>query len=210
MSQQTKSNTKMSFKHIWYRTMTNLLYPAVLGTLIVKSIDFVLSYQSYITPQFTIIKVAFTLALLYYFILDYWVTLIEFDDKQSSYGSKLFAIDLVIILFLYVSFYFLWGNPADPSSSDFHLGSSNANCFYITILIVVGLLICWNVDASKIFNQNEPYTTYNYYLSGFFFVTLIQIQTPFFDCPPIYFLLNLLWFFFMIFLLFGYTKKLSF
>ena len=96
--------------HILFRTTTNLLHPAVLGTIIVSLIQLGLSGDILKNGAFPILASS---GLVWYFVLDFWVTMIAFEKDPSLYGVKLFLIDILILVLLFAGFYTLWIRPND-------------------------------------------------------------------------------------------------
>lgn len=91
-----------------HRTMANLIYPAVLGTFIVNLINFLVQGHLLKHGWFPVIASAILVA---YFVLDYWITVTEFEDytdPEGAYRLSLFCVDLVLLVSLSVAICALW------------------------------------------------------------------------------------------------------
>lgn len=109
--------------------MVNLIHPAVLGTIIVSLIQAILAGTFF---QFGVFPVFASLILVWYFVLDYWVTITGFEDTPENYRLRYFILDIFILIVLFGSFYSLWS-------------IHNDLWFFISLVILVALIILWSV-----------------------------------------------------------------
>lgn len=114
--------------HIYYRTTTNLIHPAVLGTIIVNFIELI--FSGGITSN-GLLPIIASAGLIWYFVLDFWVTTIAFEHNPASYTFPLFLLDIAVLIILFASFYFLWKSPDDQA-------------FFATLALQVLAILTWN------------------------------------------------------------------
>lgn len=128
-------------KEIFYRTMTNLIHPAVLGTILVNLIDLLISRKLFASGIFPPIA---SFALVWYFIVDYWVTMTTFESAPSDYNLWLFVLDIIILVTLFASFYALWIAKSDTY-------------FFATVVFLIILFGCWN-GVIGFFNLRDKFS----------------------------------------------------
>jgi len=120
--------------------MVNLIYPAVLGTIIVNLIQAILVgtiFQSGAFPVFA------SIVLVWYFVLDYWVTMTNFENDTENYRVRYFILDIIILVVLFGSFYYLWSIHSDL-------------WFFISLTILIFLIVLWSVLLTGKFVIKDP------------------------------------------------------
>jgi len=114
---------------IYYRTMTGLIHPAVLGAIIVNLIQSVLSGAFFKLGSFPIFA---SIILVWYFIIDFWVIISNFEDTQEEYNVFYFLLDIITLIILFGAFYFLWS-------------LQNDTLFFLSIIFLLIVIIIWSV-----------------------------------------------------------------
>lgn len=92
----------------WFQIMTNLLYPAVLGTLIYTFAQHSLAEASLSDPMFV-----GGLALLVLFVMDYAHSLR--DDVRTSYDRWKFLADFIVVVGLFLAGTAVLSQPVFPT-----------------------------------------------------------------------------------------------
>lgn len=118
----------------------NLIHPAVLGTIIVNLIQAILTGTLF---QFGAFPVLASIILVWYFVLDYWVTMTNFEDDPENYRLRYFILDIFILIILFGSFYALWSMHSDL-------------WFFISLTVLVSLIILWSALLTGKFAFKDP------------------------------------------------------
>jgi hypothetical protein len=155
--------------NLFFRTTTNLLHPAVLGTIIVNLVQLIFSGELLKDVQVHgLFPLLASAILVWYFVLDFWVTTVAFEKQPGQYGLKPFLTDILILVLLSASFYCLW-----VTHSDFW--------FFITVVAQIIGIVVWNSAAGT-----NPFSLRNRYtqlLLGCALVCAIPILTSAFALP---------------------------
>lgn len=118
-----------TFRGTYFTLTTGMLHPAVLGTIIVGT----LNIGSDLLRPDRWFSVAGSVILIWYFSLDYLVTVFRYGNCQQKYGPRHFVIEVVLMIFLLWSFNVLWADSDDRYELFFLLASLQ--------LLAIGL---WN------------------------------------------------------------------
>lgn len=127
-------------RHIYYRTITNLVHPAVLGTIIVNLIASIINGTLF---RFGFFPFLASCILVWYFVIDYWVTMISFEENPSQYRLTYFLLDILTLFVLFGSFYSLWTIHNDV-------------LFFVTIVLLILLVGLWSVLLTGRFEIRDP------------------------------------------------------
>lgn len=129
----------------FFKTVYSLFYPAVLGTIFVYSLQGIFNGDILNIGLFSIMSLGF---LIWYFILDFYVGLTNFEEDKKSYDFRYLLCDLVIIVVAFLAFFGLWFSKDDT-------------LFYVSVLIfgfILLLLDYFNsIDENSQFSLKDSY-----------------------------------------------------
>jgi hypothetical protein len=101
----------------YYQLVTGMLHPAVLGTVVVEAMR---HKDDLLKPENWFASIA-SLLLIWYFALDYLVTVGKFKNEPNSYGLSNFVMEFLLMALLLWSFIVLWpgGEPSQRIAEPF-------------------------------------------------------------------------------------------
>jgi len=90
----------------YFKLVTGMLHPAVLGSVVVGALNL---GTTLLQPE-RWFSVAASIALIWYFSLDYLVTVIKYRDCEEKYGPGHFVVEIILMILLLWSFNVLWAD----------------------------------------------------------------------------------------------------
>jgi hypothetical protein len=116
----------------WFQIMTNLLYPAVLGTLIYTFAQHSLASASLSDPMFM-----GGLALLALFVMDYAHSLR--DEVRTTYDGRKFLADFIVVVGLFLAGTAILNQPVFPTVA-----------YVWWLFMAKAAAVAWNVRRQRI------------------------------------------------------------
>ena len=113
----------------------------MIPVVIVNLIDLLVSRKLFASSPFPILA---SVALVWYFILDFWVTTTTFEDDPTEYRPWFFILDIVILITLFGSFHALWT-------------VQNETYFFLTTILLILWFGVWN-GLLGVFHRTDSFS----------------------------------------------------